>query len=237
MFTTQSPRLEYLTESLSKERKRVLTDPDTFGAVLLGVLCDIFGEDLLTWNPLTVKMDVEDFLADQWRMPIYNKAMAAITIVSTDYLLQGVPQFVSIAKALNGEGIDADYADDIDLDDLLWTVMEADRIWPIDSRDEETHKIILPAQIEKLISMKQEIEGFSAIPKLANITFQLKPSTKATDQLGVDETAMSLQVDKMEGLKNELENRLQLFNQQIKDIPLSKNYNDVPKSSLEFYHF
>lgn len=233
MIGSFNSKLDYLTKNLAKKRIELLQSEDTYGACLLGILCDLFGEELLTWSPTTIKMEINSYLGSKLNNAIYNKAMAAITIVTTDFMYQGVPQFLAIARALAGDGADADYSEPVDFDDLCWAIIEADTIWPFPNRDDKG-RIILPPEVEKLLTYFQKQEGYQTIPPITNVAIQLPDDSKPEDSVSPDITVLSMSSDKMEELENKLASMKEELKHQIAELPLQNKYDATIKHTLSF---
>lgn len=96
---------------------------ETFATVLLGILLQPYGAELLDWDPLTIEAQVvEDFDVHMPQL-VYDQLMGLITGIASDAVYRNVEAFDETVNALNRAGVGNDQ-DMPSAEDVAWTVFE-----------------------------------------------------------------------------------------------------------------
>jgi hypothetical protein len=121
---------------LNKQLKEVLQSEDVPATVLLVIAADLLGPDVLTWDPETISLEVEEATGDPIRPSSFNKLMAAIELVTSNGFYRDLPTFIRLCNTLYNGTLTLDF-DPADAMEIAWGVTEALLIWPPDEEDEE----------------------------------------------------------------------------------------------------
>jgi len=102
-------------------------DEDSMASTLLVVAVRRFGQDLLTWDPETIQLELSEATPNLLDSN-YNKLMAAIRIATSDEFWTDLPSFLELCNALDGDFIAG--FEPPDLETLSWGIVEAAIICP-----------------------------------------------------------------------------------------------------------
>ena len=98
-------------------------EKETFATVLLGCLMQVWGADVLSWDPATVEAQVTEDFDTHMPPQVYDQLMALINVLSTDTVYTSVTVFDHTVSALNRAG--ANEPHDIPTpEDVAWAVLE-----------------------------------------------------------------------------------------------------------------
>jgi hypothetical protein len=112
----------------SRSIAAAFADPASFGVTLLHALLGAYGVEPLKedWLADTVAMELSEDFKVRLSPPQLGKLMAAICIVKDPgRLYGGVPDFITLANALGGSGIDPATFDPADAMECAWAITEA----------------------------------------------------------------------------------------------------------------
>lgn len=119
--------------------RRMLLSPETFATTLLVWALDHFGKDeesdqpaVVAWRPETVLDEIEQTVGVRPIPVNFDKLMAAVMLVSTDYFFQEVYRFINIANVLSGSPYRPDIFDPADAVECAWAITEAMLLGPPD---------------------------------------------------------------------------------------------------------
>jgi hypothetical protein len=157
--------------------KAILKDPEVNASVLLIVAIDIYGPEILDWEPLTIQLELEEFLGEPFESPNFSKLLAAMSILKSYRFYHSPVDFIVICEILNGSIISPSYMVEPDITDVAWGVFEA---FFIDFPEEEDLakglrnylQTIYSDQIKKLIEI---IVINSGLPKAPILLDKLVP--------------------------------------------------------------
>jgi hypothetical protein len=130
--------------SLNRARA-TLSDPKISASTLLAVVVDLFGMDVLQWDPETIRMELEEANgSDKLPEENFNKLMAAIEIVTSDSFYRDLPAFIRLCNALYSGIVTPGTFDPADVAEIAWGITEALLLWPPAQDEQEPfdHKII-----------------------------------------------------------------------------------------------
>jgi hypothetical protein len=83
--------------------RTLLSEEGTYATVLLLLLVDKYGQEVLQWAPETIKEEVRADFAVKLSKQALDKIMAAIAIVTTNYFYKDVLRFVELVNILSGD--------------------------------------------------------------------------------------------------------------------------------------
>lgn len=113
------------TETQSANRLRVslmLANPGTLATVLYAISIHEFGEDIHSWEPETVFMEIEDAFGVQMPQGNHDKLMALLTAIDTDSFYKSWSAFEVICRTINtGEVFGSD---ELLVAEMAWGVTE-----------------------------------------------------------------------------------------------------------------
>lgn len=122
---------------LTHKLKQVILDRSTPATVLLVAAVELFGAEVLQWDPETVRMELEEAVAAKIPASTLNKLMVAIELVTTDGFYTDLPTFIRVCNTLYNGTMDLETFDPADAGEIAWGITEALLIWPPDPQEEE----------------------------------------------------------------------------------------------------
>jgi len=206
---------------LQPQVKKVLLDDNTPAAVLLVLIADQLGADMLVWDPETIKMEVEELLGAPVPPGVFNKLMAAIELVTTDGFYKDLPTFIRLCNTLYNGTLNLEEFDPADAAEIAWGITEALLIWPPETQEEEP----FAPKIIGYIAHALEQEGIMTPPDVLRLG---APDTALWDRVNAefsDDPAMFNAVRDIERAKGEeidalVKERLRYVLELLEALPL-----------------
>lgn len=203
-----------------------LSNEDTFGTTLLVIVIDRYGTEALSWAPLTLRMELEEDFGTKMPDPVFNRLMAAISVVTTDDFYKRLPVFVYLCNTLAGADTDPDEFDPADSKECAWGMTEAMLLSPPGQDDPEPYT----DEIRHYLGYILDEEGIREPPDLLRMAMRDTPGGGA-DYAGLDTTdpimfaaGFEQAVDKSAEIKTMLEETLTELFEQLSVLPV-KNGN------------
>lgn len=98
-------------------------------------LIDQYGTDCLAWTPATIRMQVEEDFGVKLPKVNFDKLMAGITVLTTNYFYKNLPRFIELCNALAGDDFDPESFDPADSYECAWGITEALLLCPPDEEE------------------------------------------------------------------------------------------------------
>lgn len=115
---------------------RAIADKDSFAVTLLSAATAALGEELFEWDPATIQLEIRDELGIEMPRPCVNRLNAAITLSTSNFFYQRLPDFIDICNTLWDGRINTGVYDPADTSEIAWGITEALLIWPPDKDDD-----------------------------------------------------------------------------------------------------
>jgi hypothetical protein len=152
--------------ALNPRMRAALSDRTTPSTALLVIAVDLLGLEILSWDPSTVRMELEEANgADQLPLINFNKLMAAIELVTTDVFYRSLPDFIRLCNVLYNGTLDLESFDPADAAEVAWGVTESLLIWPPDTDNESP----FDDKIVKYIGYALKDEGIMVPPDVLRL--------------------------------------------------------------------
>lgn len=203
-----------------------LVNEDTFGTTLLVIVIDRYGTEALSWAPQTIRLEIEEDFGIRLPDAVFNRLMAAISVVTSDDFYKRLPIFVYLCNSLAGADTDPDEFDPADSKECAWGMTEAMLLSPPDQDDPEPYT----DEIRYYLGHILDKEGIREPPDLLRMAIQDTPDGQA-DYSGLDATdpvmfaaGFEQAADKSAEIKTMLEETLADLFQQLSVLPV-KNGN------------
>ena len=142
---------------------RAFNSPESYGTTMAVALMGAYTAGALEWTPEAIREAIADDHGVRLGEEQFGRLMAAIVILTSDRLYHDLPDFLTLANALNGEGYDPDMFDPVDVLDGAWAVAEAtllDRLVFVPEGRSDTFS----AEIVAYLQMAMEEEGLMSPP-------------------------------------------------------------------------
>lgn len=120
-----------------RESMRALwTNDEAYATALLLCFIDVYGTEGLSWDPMTIRAEIEEDFNVKVSAKTFNKLMAGINIASTDQFYSSLPDFIDLCNILSGDVLDPRWFDPADPGECAWGITEAMLISPPDREEE-----------------------------------------------------------------------------------------------------
>lgn len=104
--------------------KQTLCDPDAFATTLVVALIDLYGPDFVTWSPEAIRRITEEELGFTWPLANFDRLMAGVALVSTDFFRASLPDFIELCNVLAGSPTTHGQFDPADAKECAWGITE-----------------------------------------------------------------------------------------------------------------
>lgn len=121
----------------------VFDDPGMFAGSLLLAAVDMFGTDVINWDPETIQTEIHGRLGVDLDQLTSNKLNAALGLLSGNMYFKSLPGFCAVNSALSFKSITPAEFQGCMIDDIAWGVTEAKLIMGSEDFDSQefTHDI------------------------------------------------------------------------------------------------
>lgn len=201
----------------------ILKDKETYTTVILAILLDKIGTQVLEWDPVTVSLEIEKHFGFTPQESLSDKIQAGATLITTNMFHSNIFAFNVICNSLSFSPVISDTFIPADIDDVLWGCTEAKLI------EGEDFKISFEGDIQAYVGVLLEEAGIYDPPSILNFADY---SEEVADNIventkDFDETFTKIFWGKQEEQKELLnnivsKNILKLF-KQIEKTPLDLN--------------
>jgi len=189
---------------------RIMATPGTMATVSHAIALHFFGEEIYSWEPETLSMELADTLDVQIDEENLDKLHAVISAIVSNGFKKDWVAFTSICSTLNGENDVEDLAE-MTVAEFAWGVIE------VSLNDDDDDDLFSP-DISSLVGVVLNEEGFSISPdflSFANLPEKYMGSTSGAEQ-NKENHESSYQ---MELLNEYLRDQSLLLFKQIKMLP------------------
>lgn len=189
---------------------RIMATPGTMATISHAIALHFFGEEIYSWEPETLSMELADILDTQIDEENLDKLHAIISAIVSNGFKKDWVAFTSICSTLNGENDVEDLAE-MTVAEFAWGVIE------VSLNDDDDNELFSP-DIASLVGVVLDQEGFSLAPdflSFANLPEKYMGSTSSAE-LNKENHESSYQ---MELLNEYLRDQSLLLFKQIKMLP------------------
>lgn len=191
-----------------------LEDETLFGTTALILVLKHFGIDVLNWDPETIKLELKD-LKVNINYKVFNRLMAAIGIVATDFYWRDLDSFVITCNALLSGSNSTLFEDPATVYEMAWSLIESNVL----VKDQN----IFDGKIKQYMIERLKFEGFLRPPKIFSITgipMSLEIPAEATSNPDFVKLLYDKQKEKEEDLAAFSKDNLALLYDQITDLKI-----------------
>ena len=215
----------------------LLTDRQAFATTLLVFFLDTYIDveeshknmACLYWHPTAIRMQLEQDFAVEVAPANFDKLMAAITLVTTNYFYKNMSRFNDLCNALVGHGLDTTEIRLPDALEMAWAISEALLLSPPDGKEKEGEPFC--AEIQHFIGATLKAEGFIKPPDILRIAEGGDTSEQTrlgwSDDPEMYQAIWEKQADKAKEVNEAIATAIQELMTQIKSLPL--RHGDVER--------
>jgi len=201
----------------------LLRQSSTYGSVAFLGLSDIWGYEWLSWEPKTVQLEIRDEFGVQVEPDLFDKILAARTIVTTDLAFRELPSFITLINALNGDGCDTPVSQPIDPADMSWGVLEMSLLYP--PSESETFS-------EEIIGYMEECLKWQGVRGVPNSLVNILPEPKFDDMVASDPDTMEGIFQRLQDVNDEVVSNLNAWKYQMGQLRLANGSTEELLESL-----
>lgn len=208
---------------------------EAFATTLLVVATNRFPADFLTWDPETIRLEIEDDFNIVPAPSAYNKLMAAVTLMTTDKFYKSLPDFIMLCNVLSHGTFDPRTWDPADAMEIAWGITEALLIWPPDPNDESPFSDTILAYIGHAI----RDEGIMVPPDVLRLGLRedtdalKKVQGEYSDDPTMFNAIYDMEHEKTDEINNEIKRRLRQLMQQLDSLqPEGTSASSIIKKML-----
>jgi len=218
--------------------KKIIANPETLATILLTLAVDRLGIECLSWDPETIRMEVEQSFGIPFPQENFNKLMAAIELVTSDIFYISLPDFIRLCNTLYNGTFDPRVFDPADATEVAWGITEALILWPPANPAKPFAEKIL-----QYIQQAVQAEGIMVPPDILRL--ELVDAKQLWDQIQTsfsDDPAMFTAIydiarDKTETINKLVKDKLRLLLAQLDSLELLHgNPRDAIKKMLAQLH-
>ena len=216
MNTSQtSPRLNSGDPKILQE---FWSNPDSYVSALLMMYIDRYGTEGLTWHPQTIQMQITADFNVQLPKENFDKLMAGIQILTTDYFYSKLPEFIQLCNIFSGDDFDPTVFDPADSFEMAWAMTEVMMLDPPETRNPFSEEIC--AYIGEVLKE----EGFITAPDVLKIGLKEDLSAQVASDFADDpemfQAITETQTGKADEIEQALAENLKMLWIQLNAIPL-----------------
>jgi hypothetical protein len=214
--------MAFASELKRKETAAWWSNPETFATSLLVLLIDEFGTDAMTWEPETIRLEINDKYGVQIPQVNMDKLMGLVVALTTDLFYQSVESFTHIANSLSGSQADFNLWDPVEADEAAWAITEVYINDPPPSRTPLTD--LYSPDVRRYLGVILDEEGIITPPDILEIAI-MSPQVKAEDETFADDPGLyegfyRLSQRKAEELATFVKARIKKLIDEVSSLPL-----------------
>lgn len=199
--------------------KKVFQDQNAFASTMMIAALDLYNTEMLTWSPVTIKLETEQDLGFVWDSINFDRLMSGTALITTDRFYKSLPDFIELCNVLSGSGISPEVFDPADALECAWGITEALLLAPPD--DEEPFTEEIRGYIGKVLDQ----EGIIQAPDILRIAIRDKDNISRITNDFSDDPELFGAIWKNENAKTQeindiVKERLLLLTQQLAALPL-----------------
>ncbi len=145
--------------------KEAWSSLDTYATTAVTMLIDMYGVECFSWSPATIRVELNEDLGVVAPPPVFDRAMVAINLLSSDSFYKSLPTFNDFCVILSGHSVSYQMFQMADTLDVAWGITEGVLISPPDDSDEEP---FVPEIISFIGKVVQE-EGIISPPDVLRL--------------------------------------------------------------------
>ncbi len=207
---------------------------ETYASVLLLIVVDKYGLDVLTWAPQTIRRQLsQDFSLDlpKWTL---DKILATVMVVTTNAFYKDLRGFIHVCNILSGDEYQPEEFDPADAAEILWGVLEANLIWPPDDDPEDT---LFSPEIRGYIEEVLQEEGIARPPDVLRLGLNPRTADKIradyADDPDLYASLWEVQDGKTQDLQQVIYDNVRELLTQIRLLPIRNGQTDNLTKQLE----
>ncbi len=224
-----------VTKINNRQLGQVFTDPESFSTTMILVLVDVYGTEVFTWAPETIKMEIEDDFSIKMPVINFDRLMAGVALVTSDRFYKSLPDFIDLCNILSGAAAHPGIFDIADAGECAWGITEALLLSPPDTKDQNPFTKEICAYVGKMLDM----EGIIEAPDILRIAVREKDLKAKIHNDFSDDPEMysaiwSSERDKTDDINQMVKDRLFAMITQVSMLQLANgDVSDMSKKMLD----
>jgi len=206
---------ERATEFLSGQR-------EAFATTILGLLLKVYGQNLMSWDGLTIQMEVRDDFQLEMPRTVYDRLMALLSSMTSNQVFIDVPIFDETVSALVGKGLGQEQ-DAPPVEDVAWAVTE---ILLNDPRPKGRNaNDPWSRNIKKYVRVVLDDEGMPIAPKALDFAGNDNVNAETSDDEAYYAGVWGVQAERAKEVDTWLDDRVALLLAQLEYVGVQVNHD------------
>ena len=176
--------------------------------------------ECLQWHPAALRMEFEETYGLRLPSLTFDRLMAGVAVLTTDFFFQDVSRFIQLANVLSGSEFNPEEFDPADSVECAWAITEALLLRPPDEEDQEPFS----DDVRRYVGLVLRNEGFVNPPDVLRIAIDGDLSdqvrTDYSDNPELFSVIYQVQLGKKEEVETVLREGLAELFEQLKSLPL-----------------
>jgi len=198
----------------------LLTDEETYATTLLVLFIDRFGTEGLTWHPSTIDREMRTEFGVELPKALFDKLMAAITLVTTNYFYKDTGKFIEICNILSGDDFDPAMFDPADTAECAWGLTEAMLISPPEEDEPFDPQII--GYVNEVLKAEGYIQPPDILKLGLDAGLQSRVNADFADDPEIFQAIYETQRSKADEVTNVVRENLNDLIAQVRSLPLKE---------------
>jgi len=105
-------------------RGQLLQSPQTLGTTVFLILRDLWGDEALDWDPITLAMEFKEVFREEPAAPVLDRLSAVAVVMTGDVFFHQVGAFWNVANTLASGAPSFSVMDPVTVPEASWAVLE-----------------------------------------------------------------------------------------------------------------
>lgn len=207
--------------AIQQVKKQVLESSDSYATTLLITVMDVYGTEMLTWSPETLRLEIADDFHANPPQNVFDRLLTATSLLTTDDFYKSLPDFINFCNILSGDSYDPETWDPADATEIAWGITEGLLICPPDDDDPDPFS----EEIVSYIGQVLDAEGILNPPDVLRIAIRSRDHIGAVTADYQDDPVMfnaifDTETSKTTEINNAVIRGLQQLSRQLEALPL-----------------
>jgi hypothetical protein len=213
---------------------QVWSSPSVFATTLVVLFVDRYGTEGFAWHPSAIRQQIQEDFNAETPPANFDKLMAGITLLTTDFFYRSLPRFLHLTDALVGNGFDPSGVALPDSYECAWAISEACLLAPPErvTKDEPFAQEILD-----YLGQRLSADGFIRPPDVLRIADGWNKGEQVRDDWADDPEMFSalyqVQNDKASQVEQTIRENMQELLEQIEMLPLHEGSAEQLRERLQ----
>lgn len=208
---------------MTSNEAQIINNPEVFATTALALLFHKYEEEVFTWDPITLTMEMRGAYGREPEEEIFDRIMSAINVLTNNSFFVDLDAFLNVCNALNFGVTMSNMWVPADLDDVLWGVTEVRMLLGEDYNEED-----FSHDIRRYVGFLLQQEGINKIPSVLTFAEMDGIVEDTYESYGGDAVMEKAFWDTQQEERDNLEKnnikRLDLMMEQLSSLPIKSEF-------------